>query len=92
MNLRQLAKVVLLTYALLQAANTIEPDCTSEGRPLDPDLWLHWYRTTFVPANEAWTKAMDELERVTGDEFPGRHPQNFRPYCTQILNETASPL
>jgi hypothetical protein len=90
MNLRQLAKAVLFTYDLLQAANIIEPDCNPEGRPLDPDAWMDWYRTTFVPAKEAWTKAMNELERRTGDEFPGRHPRSFKPYCTRILNETAS--
>ncbi|MFI5697443.1 hypothetical protein ACIA58_36635 [Kribbella sp. NPDC051586] len=90
MNRRQLAKTVLFTYDLLRAANLIEPDSDAEGRPLNPDEWLDWYRTMFVPANEAWHKAMEELERSTGDDFPGLHPDKFRPYCNQILNETAS--
>jgi hypothetical protein len=54
--------------------------------PFDVEAWLEWRKDSSIPAYAAWDTAMTELARLTGPEdFPGRHPWNFVPYCEKIL-------
>jgi DNA-binding transcriptional regulator YiaG len=39
----------------------------------------------YRPALTQWQRAMQLLALALGDEFPGRHPAQFRPVCEQIV-------
>jgi hypothetical protein len=81
---RDAARALLAAHDALQAANAQEP-------PADVELhtggheWLAWHERIYLPAYRAWSQAMDRFNELTGTT--SRHPFNFRPAATAILQE-----
>jgi hypothetical protein len=57
--------------------------------PVDGRGWLAWHDEQYQPAHREWTDAVDRLQSVLGDRFPGRHPLSFRTVCEQIITNSA---
>jgi hypothetical protein len=58
--------------------------------PVDGRGWLTWHDEQYQPAHRDWMAAMDQLQSVLGDRFPGWHPLSFRAVCEQIITNSAS--
>lgn len=56
-----------------------------DGQPVDAAGWFAWHDEQYRPALDAWQTAMTLLALALGDQFPGRHPRQWRPVCEQLL-------
>lgn len=84
--LQEAAQRAMDTHDTLAKAWEDEPDLDEDGVPFDDEAWLDWKADVATPAYASWDEAMIELARLTGPEdFPGRHPWNFLPYCEKIV-------
>lgn len=86
MSLAEACAAVLVAHDTLLLTYAAEPKFPNDSIPGSDEIyeWLSWGETVRDPAYLAWETAMDKLEFVAGDAFPGRHPQNFRPFCQMI--------
>ena len=57
--------------------------------PVDGHGWLAWHEEQYQPAHRDWAAAMDQLQCVLGDRFPGRDVLSFRAVCEQIITAPA---
>jgi hypothetical protein len=56
--------------------------------PVDGRGWLAWHDEQYQPAHRNWAAAIDQLQSVLGDGFPGPHPLSFRTVCEQIITSS----
>lgn len=74
------AREALNTFEMLEAREDLAPDD-------DEPVWLLWHHDSYHPAFRSWAKAMDNLELLLGDAFPGRHrPGEWISVCVRILS------
>lgn len=52
----------------------------------EPARWSRWRTASYLPAHRSWVRAMDDLEALLGDRFPGRAGDGWARVCVQILS------
>jgi hypothetical protein len=82
---KEAAREALASHDALVATYETEPESYSDGSPVDVTAWLAWKDSEQAPAYARWDKAMDELAMALNTPDVSRHPFNFRPMCTEIL-------
>ncbi|WP_109507496.1 hypothetical protein [Nocardioides speluncae] len=80
-DLEEAARRALNAIVILETVEDGEPSASA------PDSeWEEWNRTSHRPAYRAWTQAMDRLEHMLGEDFPGRECRAWVPVCVRILS------
>lgn len=75
------AREALDKFEALASCELREPRLATDQR-----RWLTWHYDSHQPARRAWAKAIDDLELLPGDDFPGRENTAWKPVCVRILS------
>jgi hypothetical protein len=79
-QLEDAARAALDAHAALEATHDSEP-CPFR----DAVAWTGWHHDTYLPADHDWQAAVDCLEVLMGDDFPGRDGPGWFALCLRIL-------
>jgi hypothetical protein len=75
------AREALNTFVALENSEDHEPLSTAPNGD-----WDDWHRESYRPALRRWTRAMDQLEALLGEDFPGRECRSWVIVCVRVLS------
>ncbi|WP_206050791.1 FxLD family lanthipeptide [Nocardioides speluncae] len=85
-------QLIIAARAALDAHAVFEATHDTEPHSLIQDLvWTRWYHEVHLPAHHTWQAALDCLQILLGDQFPGRDGSGWFTLYLQTLIAAGPP-